>query len=181
MSCRHFCGRQGFTNDPDIYSLPPPLPPPWSYTERLHQKLPIRGEGAGRKGYLPLLDSSATNLSLTPPDLPMPTSTTVVPKGFGSNDFMTQKVYFSRLMRVCVGFSNVSGVYLTQVSLLLIGQQCLEDFFRYRPLLPIGSRIVQIVRQPRRKTKNTVPDTLSAMLAASQSIFINEHLYSTCD
>ncbi len=107
-----------------------------------------------------LLYSSATNLSLTPPDLPMPT--TVVPEGFGSNDFMEKKVFFSRLMRVCVGFNNASGVYLTQVSLLLIGQQCLEDFFRYRPMLPIGWRIVQILRQPRRKTKNTVPDALSA-------------------
>jgi len=126
----------------------------------------------GRATY-PLLYSSATNLSLTPSDLPMPTIE--VPKGFGSNDFIMQKVYFSQLTRVCVGFNNVSGVYLTQVSLLFIGQQCLEDFFRYRPMLPIGSRIVQIVRQPRRKTKNT------AILAASQSTFINELLFSTCD
>jgi hypothetical protein len=29
-------------------------------------------------------------------------------------------------------------VFLVQVSLLLIGQQGLIDFFRYRPLLPIG-------------------------------------------
>jgi hypothetical protein len=34
-------------------------------------------------------------------------------------------------MRVCVG-----GVYLILVSLLLIGQQPLGHFFRYRPLLP---------------------------------------------
>jgi hypothetical protein len=40
-------------------------------------------------------------------------------------------------------------VYLTQVSLLLIGQQHLVDFFRYRPLLPIGWRIMQILRQRR--------------------------------
>jgi hypothetical protein len=33
--------------------------------------------------------------------------------------------------------NNVGVVYLTQVSLLLIGQQDLEDFFRYRPFLPI--------------------------------------------
>jgi hypothetical protein len=43
--------------------------------------------------------------------------------------------------------NNVVGVYLVQVSLLLIGQQGLVDFFRYRPLLPIGWRIVQILRQ----------------------------------
>ncbi len=40
----------------------------------------------------------------------------------------------------------VSGVYLTQVFLLLIGHQHLVDFFRYRPLPPIGWRIVQILR-----------------------------------
>jgi hypothetical protein len=34
--------------------------------------------------------------------------------------------------------NNVAVVYLTQVSLLLIGQQDWEDFFRYRPFLPIG-------------------------------------------
>jgi hypothetical protein len=71
-----------------------------------------------------------------------------------------------------------------QVSLLLIGQQDLIDFFRYRPLLPIGWRIVQISRQRRRKTTNTAPTTLGAIQAASQSIFIsfiNGQLYSTCD
>jgi hypothetical protein len=46
---------------------------------------------------------------------------------------------------------NVSGVYLVQVSLFLIGQQGLKYFFRYRPLLPIGWRTVQILRQCRRK------------------------------
>jgi hypothetical protein len=40
---------------------------------------------------------------------------------------------------------------LTQVSLLLNGQQDLVDFFRYQPLLPIGSGIVQILRQCRGK------------------------------
>ncbi len=42
--------------------------------------------------------------------------------------------------------NNVSGVYLVQVSLPLIGQQGLGHFFWYRTLLPIGWRIVQIVR-----------------------------------
>ncbi len=45
--------------------------------------------------------------------------------------------------------NNVVGVYLVQISLLLIGQQGLADFFRYRPLLPIGWKIVQILRQRR--------------------------------
>jgi hypothetical protein len=49
--------------------------------------------------------------------------------------------------------NNVSGVYFVQVSLLLIGQQGLRHFFRYRPLLLIGWRIVQILR--RRETTNT--------------------------
>ncbi len=34
--------------------------------------------------------------------------------------------------------NNVGGVYLIKVSLLLIGQQGLVGFFRYRALLPIG-------------------------------------------
>jgi hypothetical protein len=77
-------------------------------------------------------------------------------------------------------FNNV-GVYLVQVSLLLIGHQNLGHFFRYRSLLPIGLRIVQIVRQRRRKTNNTSPTTLRAIQAASNSTFINSQLYSTCD
>jgi hypothetical protein len=82
-----------------------------------------------------------------------------------SNDFITQKVYFSRLMRVCVG--------LTQVSLLLIGQQGFVGFFRYRPLLPIGWRIEHILRQRRRKTTNTATTVLSSIQTASQYTFIN--------
>jgi hypothetical protein len=54
-----------------------------------------------------------------------------------------------------------------QVSLLFIGQQGFGHFFRYRPLLPIGWRIVQILRQRRRKTTNAEPVTLSAIQAAS--------------
>jgi hypothetical protein len=77
--------------------------------------------------------------------------------------------------------NNVSGVYLAQVSLLLIGQQNLVDFIRYRPLLPIGWQILQILRQRRGKTTNTAQSTLSAIQAASQSTFIKEQLYSTCD
>jgi hypothetical protein len=49
---------------------------------------------------------------------------------------------------------NVRGVHLPQVSLLLIGQQHLVYFFRNRPLLPIGWRIVQILRQRRGTTTN---------------------------
>jgi hypothetical protein len=40
-------------------------------------------------------------------------------------------------------------MYLVHVSLLLIGQQGLGHFFRYRLLLPIGWRIVQILRHCR--------------------------------
>jgi hypothetical protein len=77
----------------------------------------------------------------------------------------------------------ISGVYeyLVKVSLLLIGQRGLGHFFRYRPLLPIGWRIVQILRQCRRKTSNTARTALSAIQAASQSTFISEQLCSTCD
>jgi hypothetical protein len=47
--------------------------------------------------------------------------------------------------------NNVVGVYLVQVSLLHIGQQGLVDFFSYRPLLPMGWRIVQIYANDRGK------------------------------
>ncbi len=68
--------------------------------------------------------------------------------------------------------NNVSGVHLVQVSLFLIVQQGSGDFFRYQHLLlSIGWRIMQILRQRRRKTTNTAPTTLSAMQAASQSTF----------
>jgi hypothetical protein len=72
-------------------------------------------------------------------------------------------------------------MYLVQVYLLLIGQQGLEDFFRYLPLRPTGSRIVQILRQHLRNNTNTAPTTLSAIQALSQSTFINEQIYSTCN
>jgi hypothetical protein len=50
-------------------------------------------------------------------------------------------------------------------------------------LLPIGWRIVQILRQRQRKTTNKVPTTFSAIpvQGSSKSTFINEQLYSTCD
>ncbi len=82
-----------------------------------------------------------------------------------SNDCILQKVYFSRLLQVQLGL--VVGVYLVQVSLLLVAQQDLADFFRYRPLLPIGWKIVQILRQRRRNTTNTAPTTFSAICNTS--------------
>ncbi len=63
-------------------------------------------------------------------------------------------------------FNNVRGVYLVKVSLFLICQQGLEDF-RYQLLLPICWRIVQILRQCRRKTTNKAPTALSAIQASS--------------
>jgi hypothetical protein len=59
--------------------------------------------------------------------------------------------------------NNVSGVYLIQLSLLFICQQGMGHFFRYWPLLPIGWRIVQVLRQRRRITTNTAPTTLSVI------------------
>jgi hypothetical protein len=52
---------------------------------------------------------------------------------------------------------NVSGVYLIQVSLLLIGQKGLEDFFMYRPLLPISWRNVQILRRWKKQPMERQP------------------------
>ncbi len=58
--------------------------------------------------------------------------------------------------------NNVTDVYLVQVSLLFTGQKGLGHFIRHRPWLPIGWRIVQILRQRRRKMTNTgtTPTTL---------------------
>jgi hypothetical protein len=80
---------------------------------------------------------------------------------------MTQKVYFFAVNASLRRLNNFSGVNLIQVSLLFIGQQGLGHFFMYRPLLPIGWRIVQILRIRRRKTTNTAPTTLSAIQASS--------------
>jgi hypothetical protein len=77
--------------------------------------------------------------------------------------------------------NNVVGVYLIQVSLILIGQQGLVDLFTYRPSPSIGWRIVQMLRQRQRKTTNTAPTTLSAIQAASQFYFVKTQLYFTCD
>jgi hypothetical protein len=83
---------------------------------------------------------------------------------------------------LCLLYNGV-GVYLVQVSLLLVGQQGLGQFFWYRPFLPICWRIVQILIfcQCQRKTTNAVPTTLSAMQAASQSSLINGQSYTTCE
>ncbi len=80
--------------------------------------------------------------------------------------------------------NDVGGLDFVHVSLLLIGQHGLGHFLRYRPFLPIGWRIVQVLRQLQRKTTNTEPSILCAIQAASQSPFINEQLhilYSACD
>jgi hypothetical protein len=70
--------------------------------------------------------------------------------------------------------NNVSGVYFVQVSLLLIGQQGLGHFFRYHPLLSIGWRIVQILRQHQRKTANTAP-TVQYKQQANPLLSINNY------
>jgi hypothetical protein len=67
--------------------------------------------------------------------------------GAQDREFAAKSVLYA--VNACLHWlNNVSGVYLIQ---LLIGQQGLVDFFSYRPLLPIGRRIVQILRKRRRK------------------------------
>jgi hypothetical protein len=84
-------------------------------------------------------------------------------------------IYNSKNVLVAVNASlrwlnNVVGVYLVQVSLLIISSGI-------GPCFPcIGWRIVQILRQRRRKTTNTATTTLSAIQAASQSTFVNTQL-----
>ncbi len=92
-----------------------------------------------------------------------------------SNDYIMKKVYFSQLMRVCVG--SIMLAACTQSRFPCFGQQGLVDFFKYRPWLPIGWRIVQILRQRRGKTTNTAPTTLSTIQASSQSTFAIEQSY----
>jgi hypothetical protein len=57
-------------------------------------------------------------------------------------------MYFLLYMRVCVGLIMLAAFH---VSLLLICQQGLRQFVKYRPLPPIGWRIMQTVRQRRRE------------------------------
>ncbi len=52
----------------------------------------------------------------------------------------------------------------------------LGHFFRYQPLLPMGWRTVQIVRQRQRKMTNTATTSLSAIQAASKSTSISMYL-----
>jgi hypothetical protein len=56
-------------------------------------------------------------------------------------------------------------------------------FFRYRPLLPIGWKIVQIFTPtPEENNQYSANQFYSAIQASSQSTFIHEQLYSsTCD
>ncbi len=90
-------------------------------------------------------------------------------------------MYLSRLMRVWIGLMMLSAyTVLSPGFLASYGYRDLH-FVRYRPLLPIGWRIVQIVRQRRRKMANTAPTTLCAIQAASYSTLFKAQLYSICD
>ncbi len=71
-----------------------------------------------------------------------------------SNVFLAVNASLRRLI-------NVSGVYLTQVSLLLIGQQGLVDFSCIGPCFPLAGELCELLR--RRNTTNTAPTTLSAI------------------
>jgi hypothetical protein len=75
---------------------------------------------------------------------------------------------------------NVVGVYLVQVSLLLIGQQGLGHFFRYRLLLPIGWRIVQIYSNAG-GTQPIQRQLLLVQYKQQANPLSNTKLYSTCD
>jgi hypothetical protein len=78
--------------------------------------------------------------------------------------------------------NNVSGVYLLSlVFLASYWSAGFGTFLQISAIAPIGWRIVQILRQCRRKTTNAAPTTLSAIQAASQSNIINTQLHSTCD
>jgi hypothetical protein len=68
--------------------------------------------------------------------------------------FYNAKIVFLAVNASLRWLNNVTVVacrYLIQVSLLLIGQQGYADFFRYRPLLRIGWRILQFYAKARGK------------------------------
>ncbi len=52
--------------------------------------------------------------------------------------------------------NNVSGVHLVQVSLIFVGQQGFRSLIKYRSLLPIGWRTMQIISQRLKKMTNTM-------------------------
>ncbi len=85
------------------------------------------------------------------------------------SDFFTQSVFLAVNASLC-WLNNVTGVRLTW---FLIGQQGLVQFFRYRPLIPIGWRIVQISCRCRRKTTNIAPTTLRCN-TSSKPIHFNQ-------
>ncbi len=97
------------------------------------------------------------------------------------NDFVTQKVYFSRIMRVYVGLIMLAACtvqYLVQVSLTLIGQQGMGHFFRYRPLLRIGWRTVPSVRELRRKMTFIQLQPLLAQCKQQANSLLSMHNYT---
>jgi hypothetical protein len=79
--------------------------------------------------------------------------------------FITQEVYVFLAANASLRWlDNVSGVYLFQVSSLLIGQQCLGDFF-------IASHRLEDCANCLPKLEEN--GKYSAIQAASQSTFIN--------
>jgi hypothetical protein len=68
--------------------------------------------------------------------------------------FYNAKSVFRAVKASLCWLNNVNGVYLVLVYLLLIGQQGLGHFFKYRPLLLIGWRILQILLQRRRNVNS---------------------------
>ncbi len=71
--------------------------------------------------------------------------------------------------------NNIRGVYLVQITSLFIGQQGLGHFFRHRPLPPVGWRIVQILRQRRRKPTNTASTTLNSIQATNPLLSMHNY------
>jgi hypothetical protein len=84
-----------------------------------------------------------------------------------SNDIITQKVYFSRLMRVCIG---LSGLHLIQVLCFIWS----EGFGRFLHVSVLASHWLEDCAN-----FTLTPDETKQ--ESRQSTFINKQLYSTCD
>ncbi len=91
--------------------------------------------------------------------------------------YNANSVFLAVNARLC-WFDNVKGVYLVQVFLILIGQLGLGHFHRCRPLLPIGWRIVQILRQRQKENDHYSAKPLLMQYKQQASTLLSRHNYT---
>ncbi len=82
-------------------------------------------------------------------------------------------IFFSCKCKTRLERHVLFGVNLVVFFWLFIGHQVLGHFFRHQPLLPIGWRILQTLRQRQGKLANMTPLTLHEAPALSCSKLVN--------